>query len=1018
MMRCVALLPGLVIAIAASVVAGEIDFHRDVQPLLRRHCDRCHGASQQEGGLTLADAQGLLGVAESDETIVVPGQPDQSLLIARLTDSDFGDRMPLDGEPLTKSEVQVLRSWIHQGADVPKDWGTTGHWAYETPQRPDVPATDSNWTRNPIDQFVLSRLGQAGLSPSPDASPETLARRVSLALTGLPATPEQLRDLADDPSDENYEALVDELLGSPAFGQHWARHWLDLARYADSNGFQADQLRDAWAYRDWVVDAFANDMPFDEFVTQQIAGDLLPDANASTRIATGFHRTPTCNVEAGVHPEANRVEQVFDRVNTTATVFLGSTIECAQCHDHKYDPFTQQDYYRLFAYFNNTPLEVEKQSGVQFDFVGPKMDLPLASEQESELVSLRQQLTELKKQHDSINTDEQFRQWQQSTRQALASGRAEWITPRPSFTSSGDEAAEILDDQSVLISGGLPGSTVYRFEYANVAQPVIGIRLEALRHDDLPGGGPGRGDAERTNFVLHELELNVQTAEDLRSVELGSATASFSQPKYEVANAVDGKTGTGWAIAPQFKKEHWAEFHTIDPVAPDPDARLVITLDQRFGRGRVIGRPRISLLVGSPETADLPDQIAQYLMSEGPLKPGELKKLRAHFDGQNPAVQQLQRRITATENAIDKMAPPTTLVMVEEPEPRETFVMLRGDYLSPGDPVSPGTPASLHPLDDDMPANRLGLARWLVDRDNPLLARVTVNRLWAQVFGRGIVVTEEDFGTQSEPPSHPQLLDFLALELQDEWSIKQVLKTIVLSSTFRQSSSMTSQQLQQDPDNVWLSRGPRYRLPAETIRDNALAISGLLSLQSGGPPIMPYQPDGIWRAVGRNQPTWKAADDADRYRRGLYVVWKRSAPYPSFVTFDAPDRASCTVKRPRTNTPLQALVLLNDHAYAEAAVALAQRVLRETDTDNVDDIARYAFSLATGRWANDQQVRVLVGLYRTERQRLTEQPDEVKQRLSVLPKTFRDEQFDAIEVAAWYSVASALLNLDETITLN
>ena len=1040
---------GLGVDAVGPVWAAEVDFLRDVQPILQRHCYRCHGGDHREAGLVLDRPEGLLGRADSDEPIVRPGDPERSWLVKRMTSQEEGELMPLDGEPLPPEDLKQIRQWIAGGATLPETWAADSHWAYTPPRWPELPAVNAITVdekpcgesdgdgaafviRNPVDTFVAARASEQGLPMSAEADPATLARRASLALTGLPPTMQQVQQLVADPSDATYEALVDQWLASPAFGQHWARHWLDLARYADSNGFQADQLRDAWAYRDWVVDAFGTDMPFDRFVVEQLAGDLLPDATASSRIATGFHRTPTCNVEAGVHPEANRVNQVFDRVNTTATVFLGSTLECAQCHDHKYDPFTQADYYRMFAYFNNTPIEVKQSAGVTYDFVGPKMSLPMLPEQSRRLAELEERLKTLKTRRQKLNRRRDFGGWLVETRQALAKGRAQWISPAPQVTTSSDESFTILDDQSVLLDGTLPGTAVYRFEYSGQtldlsAGPVIGVRLDAMRDPSLPGGGPGRGDAERTNFVLNELTMSVEQEaaredakdDDSESISLGQAVASFSQNGFDVGQAIDGDAQTGWAIAPEFDEAHWAEFRTTRPVDLRDGDTLVVTLDQQFGRGRVIGRPKLSFLVGPPATADLTDEVVGLIRQTDPLSEKQEQTLRSFFVSLDPVLSELDGQIRSTETEIQNVEPPTALVMVENDAPRETYVMQRGDYMAKGDRVSAGTPASLHPADESLPENRLGLAQWIVDPANPLLARVTVNRFWMELFGHGIVTTPEDFGTQSEPPSHPKLLDWLAMEFQtNDWSVKQLLKTIVMSSTFRQDSRLCQPSGSQDPENRWITRGPRFRLPAEVIRDNALAISGLLSTDPGGPPVMPYQPDGTWRAIGRNQPKWRADVDDDRYRRGIYVVWKRSAPYPSFVTFDAPDRASCTVQRPRTNTPLQALVLLNDKAYAEAAVAFARRMIREAPAEDPASIAATGYRLATASRPSERAVQVLVSLYRKERASLGENPEDVTRRVNLLPKSFRHGDQDDLEVAAWFAVASTLLNLDATITMN
>jgi len=724
-----------------------IDFVRTVQPILRMNCHRCHGSKNRKAGLQLNRRESAYGVGDSAEPILVKGRAAASLLIKRLVDNTCGDLMPLDGEPLSRADVDLLRRWIDEGAVWPDEVAEPKHWAYQPIVRPRVP--DGDLARSalaPIDQFIRQRLSGTTLAPNREADRARLIRRVSLSLIGLPPTPGQVDAFLSDRSANAYEKIVDRLLASPRYGERWAVPWLDLTRYADSNGFQADQLRDNWAYRDWVIRALNADMPFDQFVIDQLAGDLRPQASLNQRIATGFHRMTTCNVEAGVDPEANRINQVIDRVNTTATVFLGTTLECAQCHDHKYDPFTQTDYYRFFAYFNNTPLEVKHTKGVTWDFYGPSIELPM--------------------------------------------------------------------DQS------------------------------------------------------------------------------------------------------------------------------------------------------------------------------------------------------------SQLEPSTTLVMEEMPQPRETFVLARGEYDRPTEKVLPGTPAALARWPGlAQGGDRLDLARWLTSPENPLLARVTVNRWWGELLGVHIVGTAEDFGTQADDPSHPQLLDWLAAELiESGWSMKHIHKLVVMSDTFKQSAKITSESLAADPENRLLARGPRFRLSAELLRDNGLAISGLLSTTMYGPPIMPHQPSDIWRSVGRNQPKWKAAEDENRFRRGVYVICKRAAPYPSFITFDAPDRSSCTVNRSRTNTPLQALTLLNDPAYAEMALALADRVLTESPTADDDVRMNYAIRLALARNGTPYEIARLQKLLDSQRQTLKSAPELVAARTEASCAAFEAKTIDKTELAAWFAVANALLNLDETVT--
>ena len=669
---------------------------------------------------------------------------------------------------------------------------TPMHWAYVKPVRPALPAVkDTTWPKKPIDLFVLSRLEKEGLMPSPMPDRPRLLRRVYLDLIGLPPTIAQVEAFVNDRRADAYERVVDELLASPQYGERWARHWLDLARYADSNGFQRDGFRTVWPYRDWVVDAFNRDMPFDQFTIEQIAGDLLPGATLSQRIATGFNRCTTANVEGGTDPEENRVQTVFDRVNTTATVWLGTTMACAQCHNHKYDPFSQKEYYRLFAYFNSTAMETTAKGKGAREFIGPSLALPL--------------------------------------------------------------------------------------------EPMPAVRRQQLQGRRL-----------------------------LLAKELVERT---KKPKQDAGQQA------------------------------------------------------------------------------------ELKSLRQKLAD-------VDRQLADVE--------PATLVMIELPEPRPTHVLRRGNFLDKGKLVRPGTPEVLHPLAEDAPANRLALARWLVDGNNPLVGRVTVNRWWAEFFGHGLVATPEDFGSQCEPPTHPQLLDWLAVEFREHgWSMKHIHRLIVTSATYQQSSRLTPSLLQRDPDNELYARGPRLRLDAETIRDNALAVSGLLSRKMGGPPVLPPQPPGIWNVTGVVDNTYRTSQGEDRYRRGLYTLWRRSSPYASFVAFDAPDRASCVVKRPRTNTALQALTLLNDPVYVEAAVALARRIATDFAEMTVTERVAYGFRLCLARKPGGREIDLLKGVY--ERALAKYQADPAAAG-TVLQNLAGAGSMDAAEVAAWFQVASVLLNLDEMIT--
>ena len=806
-----------------------VDFARDLAPIFERRCLGCHGEEQQEGRLRL-DAAAIVQRGGLSGPLYVAGKSEQSLLIHRLTGLGDAARMPPDEEPLSAEEIGLTRAWIDQGAAWPAGYGSQvealeRHWAYERPQKSPLPqVSDHAWIKNPIDAFVLAKLESLDMRPAPEESRGRLLRRVSLDLIGLPPTLEELDAFLADDSPDAYERAVDRLLASPRYGERWARHWLDLVRYADSNGYQADQLRELWPYRDWVVNAFNDDMPLDQFTREQIAGDLLPNATIDQRVATGMHRSTTCNVEAGVDPEENRVNQVIDRVNVTSTVWLGTTLECAQCHNHKYDPFSQQDYYRLFAFFNNTPLEVKHGGGVQFELAGPTMELPLAAEQTATLESLRTQ---------------------QKTLQ------------------------------------------------------------ESMR-------------------------------------------------------AMQSRTANG------------------SPDSPTAEARSPREQCVDDGAGE------------DPPSAPLPEAMS---------------------------LAELRKRLAEINERIKGVKPVSTLVMVELAEPRQTRIFKRGNFLTPGEVVSPGAPRELHPFPDEAPRNRLGLAQWLVCQENPLVGRVFVNRWWAEMFGQGLVETLEDFGIQAEPASHRALLDWLAVDYAEHgWSMKRMHKSIVMSATYRQASETSAAAREADPHNKLLARGPRFRLPAETIRDNALAISGLLTHQLGGPPVFPPQPEAIWRHVGRNAPKYATSSGADRYRRGLYVVWRRSAPYPSFTTFDAPDRAAACVKRPRTNTPLQALALLNDPAYLEISRTLAARLHEASAGRSLEQSLELGFRLAVARSPGEAEQAALQRVYEDQRSRYQQDAPAARSLLgaALAPET------DALlaERAAWFYVASVLLNLDETITKN
>ncbi len=954
---------------AGSARAAEsVDFARDVYPVLQRSCFECHGAEKHKGGLRLDEREAAFKGGDSGDTIV-KGKPDDSELLHRISlPKEDRDVMPNRGEKLTKPEIEKIRTWIAAGAPWPDGVKPAKHWAYVAPVRPAVPQIPRAGA-NPIDAFIRARLLTEKLQSSPTADLHVLARRLYLDLIGLPPKPEEVDAfVADAKSDlpAAVEKLADHLLASPEFGEKWARQWLDVARYADSHGFQRDDLVDLWPYRDWVIRAFNADMPFDQFTIEQLAGDLLPNATEQQRIATGFNRCTVCNVEAGTDPEENRVNQVIDRVNTLGMAWLGTTLECTQCHDHKYDPFKQRDYYGLFAFFNTTELEADRKNpkvpgSIQFN--GPYMKISDPPE-EAESNRLARKVANTKNQIAA-------RTAAASTPATKAPSTAEHVLTPADFESAGGANHQVLDDGSVLLIGDPPNTDTYTVTVRTPLKDIVGFKLEALTDPALPSMGPGRGDPERTNFVLNTFAVTAAAVDheaDARPVKLTDARADFAQTGWDASHAIDENAKTGWAIAPQFHRPHWAMFRAVEPIANEHGTVLTFRLVQEFGTARTIGRLRLSAITGSYPAASQP-----------PKDDSELHRLNA--------------RLAELEKEQKALPTLRTLVMNETSSTRMNAIFRRGDFRNPGDPIEPATPAVLHPYREEGPRNRLTLARWLVSRGNPLVARVIVNRFWAEIFGEGIVNTPEDFGIKGDAPSHPELLDWLAVEFMDNgWSQKKLLRLIVTSATYRQSSRATPELLERDPRNRLLARGPRFRLSAEAVRDNALAIAGLLNLKQFGPPIRPPQPDGLWAKVGGQKYEYVVSPGDEQYRRGIYVVIKRASPYPSFVNFDATSRPACRVKRTRSNTPLQALTLLNDPVYVQAAKAFATRIRHDVPTSDLSAQLDYAFRTAVSRQPTANEQATLHKLYDAE-----------------LTATGKPEE-------AWFSIASALLNLDETIT--
>ncbi len=1014
-----------------SAQAAEVDFARDVYGVLQRACFECHAAELQKGKLRVDSREALL-----TGNAIVPGKASESELYRRITlPKGHEDAMPNRGEPLRKAETAKIRAWIDAGAKWPEDFKEGKHWAYVPPKQAPLPKVSlASWPKNEVDRFILARLEEEGLKPSPEADKGTLIRRVTLDLTGLPPKPEEVKAFLSDTSPQAYEKLVDRLLASPQYGERWARPWLDLARYADSHGFQRDDLRDLWPYRDWVIQALNADMPFTQFTIEQLAGDLLPNATEAQKVATGFNRSAPTNVEAGSDPEETRVNQVLDRVNTLGAVWLGSTLECTQCHNHKYDPFTMKDYYGLFAFFNNTELEADRTNPKvpgSIQFKGPYMTL-----QDEETKAAREKLTaEMSGMEDKIEVREKELSAKLPDMEKALAAKAgkvlqEHVLEIAHFETKEGSAGKVLPDNSVLINDEAPDKDTYIVTVNTTLKDITGFKLETLTDPSLPGNGPGRGDDKRPNFVLNTFAVSAAklNSSESKPVKLTRAKANFAQKNFDPNGAIDDDAKSAWAINPQFGKPHWALFETVETVGYEGGTKLTFTLVQEFGGGRLIGRLRLSALTGNPDAEAMPaDVVAALKLPEIKRSAKQKKAVKEFCYAQDEELRKLRQAKLDLDRKLKATKGPSTLVMEELEQPRMSTVFGRGDFRSPGEKIGPGVPEVLHQIkldtkakrpvhNDETQLTRLDLAKWLVERDNPLVARVTVNRWWMELFGRGLVATPEDFGIKGDLPTHPELLDWLAVDfMENGWSMKKTLRKMVLSATYRQSSKVTPDLLVLDDQNKLYARGPRFRMDAEMIRDNALAMAGLISLEQGGPPIKPYQPDGLWLKVGGQKYDYVVSPGDEKYRRGVYVVWKRGAPYPSFTTFDASGRMACTVQRSRSNTPLQALTLLNDPVYVEAAFGLAKRLMRDEPKTDIEARIEEAFLICLARLPKTEEAQVLKSLY--EKQLAAYRAD-TKAAKELMGNFSTPKGLDAAEFAAWYGVASAMLNLDETITKN
>lgn len=1003
-------------AIASTCRAAAVDFNRDVKPILSENCFVCHGHDEgsRKAKLRLDRAAAAMSEAESGSQAIVPGDPDSSELIARIESPDEETRMPPveSHKTLTDEQKRILRAWIEQGADYAE------HWSFVKPRRSEPPAVrNSSWPRNDLDRHVLARLEAEGLAPSPEADRHTLLRRMSFDLTGLPPTAEEVACFIADESPDAYERAVDRLLASPRYGERMAMWWLDGARYADSNGFQSDWERYQWRWRDWVIDAFNRNEAFDEFTIDQLAGDLRPNATLEQRIATGFCRNHRINTEGGTIAQEWQVENVIDRVETTSNVWLGLSMGCARCHDHKYDPLTMKDFYQLFAMFNNVPEngtgDGERPINHRPFIMAPRPDeAAMLASLDAEVASGEAALAEREK-----TLPERLGEWEKSL--AASPPTKVWRALAPTATlSAGGAALTCRADSAILVSGPTRANDAFVVQATLDARRITGLRLEALPADELPGKGPGR--AENGNFVL----TDVRVAFDGTQARLNSARADFSQESFPVEHAIDGDAQTGWAILPRFGEAHKATFMLETPFESAAPVTVAVTLEfQSPHHAHQLGCFRLALTdVADPHTAqDIPDDVIAALACPVEQRTEEQRqRLLAHVrEHQAPEVKAAQAWLDAARKTRDEFAAtvPTVMVMEELPTPRDSFILNRGQYDKPGPQVSAGFPAALHPAPVGAPMNRLGLAQWIVDENNPLTPRVIANRIWENYFGVGIVKTTENLGAQGDQPSNQALLDWLATELiRLDWDLKAFQKTIVMSATYRQSSRVTPELVERDPENRLLARGPRFRLPAEFIRDNALFTSGLLKEKLGGPSVYPYQPENVWNETTEygNLRNYKHATDDGLYRRSLYTIWKRTAAPPNMLVFDMPSRELCAVRRGRTNTPLQALTLLNDVTYVEAARVLAERMIGEGGDAPPQRVA-YAYRRVLGRDPSAEECAVLVAGLSSRVERFSAQPDQAEKLLAHGDAPRRGD-IPAPELAAYTLTASVILNLDETVT--
>lgn len=1003
-----AVVSGATLSAADRPLPETVEFNRDVRSILSNNCLLCHGpdANHREADLRLDVEESAKAVKEG-KAAIVPSKLAESELIRRITATDADERMPPadSGKSLTPRDIEILRRWVAQGAVYEKHWSLLPVHRVEPPAAADATAT-------PIDRFLLARLQIEGIKPAPEADRRTLLRRLSYDLTGLPPTPREVEEFLADRSPQAYEKVVDRLLASPAYGERMANYWLDLVRFADTNGIHSDNHREHAPYRDYVIDAFNANLPFDRFTVEQLAGDLLPNPTNAQRIASGYNRLNLTTEEGGAQAKEYLAKYQADRVRNASTVWMAATMGCCECHTHKFDPYTIKDFYSFAAFF----------ADVQETAVGKQQPVKIPSgQQEARVAEIDAELATLEKSLSETSPELAAAQaaWETEARAASAKAAPAWTPVKPTkLESAGKQTLTAGDDAIVLASGENPAKDTYTLTLPAEQAKITGVRLEVFTHEAFPNKGLARGNG---NFVLTKFEVRAGD----KPLKLASAVADYSQPSWDVAGAIDDNAQSGWAIdGHQKPANHMAVITLAEPLAAAPGTTLTIVMkhEQQFPQHNV-GRFRLALTgvekPGLEESSGPPASVLAALETAAEKRtPEQAAAVANYYRGIAPLLAPVRQKIAALQGERKRIVDSAPLVLITVAmAPRTVRVLARGNWLDDsGEVVAPAIPAVYGAVAAEGPrATRLDLARWLVAKENPVTSRVLANRLWKLMFGQGLVKSLEDFGSQGATPSHPELLDYLAADLvAGGWNVKAFVKQLVMTQAYRRSSVVSPELRQRDPFNTLVAAQGRFRLDAEMIRDGALATSGLLVRELGGKSVKPYQPAGYWAHLNFPAREWQKETGPNVYRRSLYTYWCRTFPHPGMLAFDAPSREECVVDRPRSNTPLAALVLLNDPTYVEAARVLAERTIREGGADVPSRLA-YLFKQALQREPLDAEAKFLATTYERHLESYKTEPA-AAQALTKVGDKPAPTDLDVAELAAWTSVCRVVLNLHESVT--